>query len=80
MRVRAMFASRGFALLLALAIPGPAVAQERVIPSSRDEVMLSFAPVVKKAAPAVVNIYTKKVVRQRAVAPGSGYRTPWARV
>ena len=73
MRVLGKSASLGLALLLALApilaAPGPAEAQERVTPNTRDEVMLSFAPVVKKAAPAVVNIYTKKVVRQRAVAP-----------
>src|SRR3546814_17827291 len=30
--------------------------------------MLSFAPVVKKAAPAVVNIFAKRKVEQRAVA------------
>src|SRR3546814_1375758 len=29
--------------------------------------MLSFAPVVKKAAPAVVNIFAKRKVEQRAV-------------
>lgn len=49
---------------------GPARAQEAThVPASRGEVMLSFALVVKKAAPAVVNIYTSKIVRQRAVSP-----------
>ena len=42
-----------------------AMAQDRVVPSSRSEVQLSYSPVVKSAAPAVVNIYTKKVVRSR---------------
>ncbi|WP_340117019.1 DegQ family serine endoprotease [Pelagibius sp. 7325] len=37
----------------------------RAVPSSRGEVMLSFAPVVKKAAPAVVNIFAKRKVEQR---------------
>ncbi len=43
----------------------PAVAQTRAVPDSRDQVLLSFSPVVKRAAPAVVNIYTKRVVRQQ---------------
>ncbi|MHA1600259.1 MAG: Do family serine endopeptidase, partial [Alphaproteobacteria bacterium] len=33
------------------------------------QVELSFAPVVKQVAPAVVNIFSKRVVRQRAVSP-----------
>lgn len=35
------------------------------IPTSDTEVKLSYAPVVREAAPAVVNIYTKRVVRTR---------------
>ncbi len=38
---------------------------ERTVPTTQMEVQLSYAPLVKKAAPAVVNIYTKKVVRAR---------------
>ncbi|OUR77493.1 hypothetical protein A9Q83_10795 [Alphaproteobacteria bacterium 46_93_T64] len=34
------------------------------VPASEMEIKLSFAPLVKKAAPAVVNIFTKKKVRQ----------------
>jgi len=37
----------------------------RVVPSSRAEVQLSYAPVVEKAAPAVVNVYSKRVVQER---------------
>lgn len=37
---------------------------EDVVPNSQAEIMLSFAPLVKKAAPAVVNIFTKKRVAQ----------------
>ncbi len=47
------------ALLLAIA---PAVAQTRVPPSSHELIRLSFAPVVKKAAPAVVNVFARRVV------------------
>ena len=36
----------------------------RVAPVSQAQVQLSYAPVVQKAAPAVVNIYTRKIVRQ----------------
>ncbi|MCR9256815.1 MAG: Do family serine endopeptidase [Alphaproteobacteria bacterium] len=52
-------------LLICFALTGPATAQTRVVPESREDVMLSFAPVVKKAAPAVVNIYTKTTVSTR---------------
>ena len=56
------------ALLLTGATGSAALAQERAVPDSRDEVMLSFAPVVRQAAPAVVNIFTqRKVERQRRV-------------
>ncbi len=36
------------------------------VPVSQQEIKLSFAPLVKRAAPAVVNIFTKKKVRQTA--------------
>ncbi len=43
---------------------GAARADEtRVVPTSMQQVQLSFAEVVRKAAPAVVNIYSKRVVR-----------------
>src|SRR5215472_5362468 len=35
----------------------------RVAPSDAAAMRLSFAPVVKKAAPAVVNVFSKRVVR-----------------
>lgn len=38
---------------------------DRAAPASNQQVMLSYAPVVERASPAVVNIYTAKVVRQR---------------
>lgn len=47
-------------VILAL-LAGPLAAQQ--VPQSASEVQLSFVPVVKKAAPAVVNIYVK-VVRE----------------
>jgi serine protease Do len=53
----------------ALAGQGLAVAQDKAVPASREEVTLSFAPVVKKVAPAVVNIFSKRTVQQRSVSP-----------
>ena len=58
MLIRILFA------LLALAA-GPAHAQGREIPASPQDIQLSFSPIVKKVAPAVVNIYTKRTVVQR---------------
>ncbi len=40
----------------------PADAQERRAPASGTDVRLSFAPVVQRAAPAVVNVYAARVV------------------
>ena len=49
------------AMLLALSpVAGWAQAQ-RVVPRERGEVMLSYAPVVKRVAPAVVNVYASRV-------------------
>jgi len=39
------------------------VTAEKRIPQSQVQVQLSFAPLVKQSAPAVVNIYTRRVVR-----------------
>jgi len=50
------------ALLLAAA---PAAGQERRVPTSLPEVKMSYAPVVQKVAPAVVNVYAAKVVENR---------------
>lgn len=44
----------------------PVNAQDgRIVPHDQAQVQLSFAPLVKKVAPAVVNIYTERVVTQR---------------
>jgi len=61
---------RAFAasLAAALALSAPlsdASAQDRRVPSSPVELQLSFAPVVKRAAPAVVNVYAARVVENR---------------
>ena len=66
------------ALAFSLVLPlgaAPAAAQDaRRVPQSEAEITLSFAPVVKAAAPAVVNIYAKKVVKRqgRSFSPFAG--------
>lgn len=52
---------------IALALTWPALAQEqsRRVPQSASEMVLSFAPIVKRVAPAVVNVYASRTVRQR---------------
>jgi Do/DeqQ family serine protease len=52
-------------LLLAalLLFASSAAAQPRVVPQDRVAIQLSFAPVVKTSAPAVVNVFTRRVVR-----------------
>src|SRR3954447_23057261 len=59
--------SRFVALILpaVLLAAWPAAGQERRIPTSPAEVKLSYAAVVQKAAPAVVNVYANKVVENR---------------
>jgi len=42
----------------------PAGAQQPRVPASRAEIQLSFSPVVKRVAPAVVNVYALQTVRR----------------
>src|SRR3954451_6649543 len=44
---------------------GPAVAQDRRGPASAAEVRLSYAPIVQRVQPAVVNVYAAKVIQNR---------------
>jgi Do/DeqQ family serine protease len=55
---RASVAGMAF-LLIAAAGVSPVVAQRREPPPSRPAIQYSFAPIVKRAAPAVVNVYTR---------------------
>ena len=67
------------AVLLLAAAPAPAetagtaekpasgaTAHERAVPLSKGEIQLSFAPVVKRAAPSVVNVYASHVEKRSA--------------
>lgn len=66
--------SLGLVASLLLAMSGAAYAQEmvpppenveRAVPQTRTEMQLSFSPIVKKVAPAVVNIYTSRKVQMQ---------------
>jgi Do/DeqQ family serine protease len=54
------------ASLMTLAtLAAPASAQDRRVPASPTELRMSYAPVVQKAAPSVVNVYAAKIVENR---------------
>ena len=67
MKVRPISFIVGFIGLLSY-LAGTAQAQTQ-LPTSQAQIKLSFAPLVKRAAPAVVNIFTKKTVRARSFSP-----------
>jgi serine protease Do len=56
-----------FVLIGCLVLSGAALAENpKIVPAGRNQVNLSFAPLVKQVAPAVVNIYTKRTVTRSA--------------
>lgn len=54
-----------FAATLLISLAGSVPVQAEV-PATRAQIQLSFAPVAKEAAPAVVNVFTRKVVRTQS--------------
>ena len=53
------------AFIAALGPVSPALAQAKAVPESRPQMQLSFAPVVKQASPAVVNVYGARVEKKQ---------------
>jgi Do/DeqQ family serine protease len=53
--------SRILLFFLAVLATAPALAADKIVPQSPAEVHLSFAPVVKKVRPAVVNVYASRI-------------------
>lgn len=51
------------AVCCTLFVAAPSEAQQRIVPENKSEVMLSFGPLVERTAPAVVNIYTQRIIR-----------------
>ena len=67
--VRRIAVAAGLAALAAAA-PLPAVAEGApAVPDSREQISLSFAPLVESTAPSVVNIYAQRVVREQMASP-----------
>src|SRR5258708_38771994 len=61
--MRVMVAAAAFLAGL-VGAEGQAQTPDRAVPQSPAQVQLSYAPVVSKVAPAVVNVYARRVVRQ----------------
>jgi serine protease Do len=63
-------------LFLTVGLAVPAFAQ-KAVPESQGQVTLSFAPVVKETAPAVVNVYAKRMMQSRS--QGGVFEDPFFR-
>lgn len=48
------------ALLVSSVLAGPALAQDRFVPTSPGQLKMSYAPIVQRVQPAVVNVYAAK--------------------
>ena len=51
------------ALFIAAFLATPSLAQDRRVPASAAELRLSYAPIVQRVQPAVVNVYAAKMVQ-----------------
>lgn len=68
---RGILRNRGRAIAVATAVTllaglpaAPALAQVRQVPEARQQITLSFAPVVQRTAPSVVNVYGARIERR----------------
>lgn len=69
-RIVNVVVSWGLAVLsLVMLGTSPGDAQQRQIPVDTTEIKLSFSPLVKRVAPAVVNVYANRMVRQAPATP-----------
>jgi Do/DeqQ family serine protease len=58
-----------YAAAVLLIVMAPLKAAEQRVPESASELQLSFAPLVKKTGPAVVNVYARTKVKTRSFSP-----------
>ena len=63
------FPLKALALMAVLVIASGSVSAQSRVPTSPAEIKLTFAPLVKNAAPAVVNVFTQKIVESRSRVP-----------
>ncbi|NCC21044.1 MAG: Do family serine endopeptidase [Alphaproteobacteria bacterium] len=61
---KAYFLSALFVLSVFVSLAGASAQAEKAVPGSREQITLSFSPLVKKVAPAVVSISSTRVVTQ----------------
>ncbi len=59
------FARALSALFMLMIAASPALAQDRVVPASPNQLRMSYAPIVQHVQPAVVNVYAAKTVQNR---------------
>ncbi|MBO0131144.1 DegQ family serine endoprotease [Agrobacterium burrii] len=71
MRSVLKYLSTGFLAALILLPAGAQAQDNKTVPASQTEMQLSFAPLVKRTAGAVVNVYAERVV-QRRLSPFAG--------
>ncbi len=67
-------------LLIIVALLGSAslgLAQQKTVPQSQSEITMSFAPLVKRTAPSVVNVYAKSIIEQAS--DQNGFADPFFR-
>src|SRR3712207_4585133 len=62
------------AVLLALGLAGAQAQTQRVVPDSKAQVQLSFAPVVRQTAGSVVNVYATRSERRQNAAMEEYFR------
>ncbi|MBL0318325.1 MAG: Do family serine endopeptidase [Alphaproteobacteria bacterium] len=55
--------------LVVSAVPANAQLIQKTVPDNKAQIQYSYAPVVKRTVPAVVNIYTKRKVLEKGYAP-----------
>jgi Do/DeqQ family serine protease len=60
-------------LLAAISPVGAAAQDQKAVPQSREEMQLSFSPLVKRTAGAVVNVYAERVVQRPGLATGDPF-------
>ncbi len=68
-RRRWMRLGAGALVAALMVVAGVASSEETRAPQSREQIRLSFAPIVGRAAPAVVNIYSRRIVQSRGSSP-----------
>jgi Do/DeqQ family serine protease len=68
-----------YLFLTAIILANTTFADQRVVPQSRADMTISFAPLVKRTAPAVVNVYTKSIVPQQQQTTDSPFNDPFFR-